>query len=299
MKRDGRGKAHWIRRGIQALFLAAFIALAWASAYPPSGRFPESFFLRMDPLAAFSAVSASGVWLYLIPAWILLGLTLLSGRFFCGWICPLGSVLEWLPSLGNRRRKSLEGMRPADLAGRPIGKGEVRIRLKYVFLAALLLLFVVGINLLWIFDPLVIANRAVLFAISGVVPVLFIALLILAVLVGPRYWCQELCPLGAGLSLVSMAGSRLPEYCSPLALVKDKDACIRCGACARACPFEIIEVADSERSGRLALADCALCGECVTACPVEGALSLRSMGMEILGSSDGKAARGNPEEAVI
>lgn len=285
--RSGSGRAaHWIRRGIQLGFLAVFVVLAWASSYPPSGTIPENAFMRVDPLAAVAAAGGSGIWLYLLPAWILLGLTLLSGRFFCGWICPLGSILEWMPSLGRSKRR-LSRIRPRDLAGKPIGNDRIRLRFKYLFLAVILLLFLVGINVIWIFDPLVIANRAVIFVTLGSVPFLFLALVVLAILVGPRFWCQEMCPLGAALSLAGMAGSRLPASLSPLSLVKDPEACIHCGACAVACPFEITEVADSEKSGRLALADCALCGECVSACPCPEALSLQVMGARVLRS--GKA----------
>ena len=280
------------------VFVGLFIALVWSSSYPPSGAIPENIFLRLSPLAAAAAASQSNVWLYMLPAWILLGLTMVSGRFFCGWICPLGSVLEWLPSLGNRRRKKLSTMRPKGLSGKPIKKGDRRIRFKYVFLIILLMLLIAGVNILWIFDPLVIANRAVLFVFLGTIPALFIVLVLLAVLVGPRFWCQEMCPLGAGLSAASMLGSRLPASASPLALVKEPEACTHCGDCAKACPFEIVEVADSEKAGRLAMADCALCGECVGACPCPGALSLQVMGAQVLGSGKGENASREVEEAM-
>lgn len=298
MRSRKRRAVHWVRRGVQAAFLTLFVVMAWAVAYPPSGSLNENLFLRVDPLAALSAARWSNLWLYLLPAWILLGLTLVSSRFFCGWICPLGSVLEIIPSLDNRRKRKLSRLRPKDLLGRTIRRGDFRLRLKYLFLAVLLLLFVVGTNAIWIFDPLVIANRAVAFVLLGNVPLLFIALVILAVVVGPRFWCQEMCPLGACLSLASMTGSRLPARASPLSLVKDHGACTHCGACARACPFGIVEVADSEKAGRLALADCALCGECVAACPESGALSLQVMGARVVGSGRGRGGAGALEEAV-
>ena len=210
MRARRRPAVHWIRRAVQAAFIAMFIFMAWAAVYPPSTTLEENLFLRVDPLAGIVAGVESGLWLYLLPAWILLGLTLVSGRFFCGWICPLGSGLEMLPSLENRREKKLSHLRPRDIFGRTINKGDLRLRLKYVFLGILLLLFLVGINAIWIFDPLAIANRAVVFVLLGGVPFLFIALVVLAVVVGPRFWCQEMCPLGACLSLASMAGSRLP-----------------------------------------------------------------------------------------
>ncbi len=298
MKKNRRRAVHWVRRVVQLAFIALFVVSAWAAAYPPSARLDENLFLRTDPLAGFAAVWESGLWLYMLPAWILLALTLVSGRFFCGWICPLGSACEMLPSLENRRARKLSRLRPKDIFGRTIGAGDRRIRLKYLFLGVLLLLFALGINAIWIFDPLVIANRAVVFVLLGSVPFLLIALAVLAVVVGPRFWCQEMCPFGACLSLVSMAGSRLPAKASPLALVKDEGACTHCGRCAVACPFGIAEVADSRKTGRLAMADCALCGECVAACPEAGALSMRVMGAPVLLS--GRAGRGeeSAEEAV-
>lgn len=298
MRERRRHAVHWVRRGVQLAFLALFIVMAWSAAYPPSASMPENLFLRVDPLAAVAAASTSNLWLYLLPAWILLGLTLVSGRFFCAWICPLGTLLEIVPSLENRRSNKLSRLRTRDLSGKTIGKGAIRLRFKYLFLAVLLLLLLVGVNALWIFDPLVIANRAVSFVLLGSIPFLFIGLVVLAVVVGPRFWCQEMCPLGAGLSLACMVGSRLPAQASPLSLVKKEEACTHCGACARACPFGIVEVADSTGTGRLAIADCALCGECVSACPESGALSLQVMGGRVLGSREVRDSNKGLEEAV-
>jgi polyferredoxin len=297
MKGGRRPLVHWVRKAVQLSFLGLFVALAWAASYPPSGGVGENLFLRVDPLAAFVAAYGSSLWLYLLPAWVMLGLTMLSGRFFCGWMCPLGTVLEVVPSLRRRRHGKISQLRPRDLLGRTIEEGHLRLRLKYVFLAILALLLLLGANLLWIFDPLVVANRAVVFVLAGSVPVVFLALVALAAVAGPRFWCQEMCPLGACLSLAGVAGSRLPAGASPLALVKREEACIHCGRCALACPFGIVEVADSRRTGRLALADCALCGECVAACPREGALSLRAGGFPVMVSRGKGKVGGTGDEA--
>ena len=296
----GHGTAvHWVRRAVQFSFLALFVALAWTASYPPSGALSENLFLRVDPLAAFAAAHTSSLWMYLLPAWILLGITALSGRFFCGWICPLGTVLEVLPSPRGRRLGGLSRLRPKDLRGKTIEKGHLRLRLKYLFLAILVLLLLLGANLFWVFDPLVIANRAVVFVLAGSVPFLLLALVVLAVSAGGRFWCQEMCPLGACLSLAGMVSSRLPAAASPLTLVKREESCIHCGKCALACPFGIVEVADSRRTGRLGLADCALCGECVAACPREDALSLRVMGAPVMASKGKERASGTWEEETV
>ena len=120
MSRIKRAPVHWIRRGVQLAFIALFVLMAWAAAYPPSGTFNENLFLRVDPLAAFAAARSSSIWLYLLPAWILLGLTLVSGRFFCSWVCPLGSGLEMIPSIENRRKKRISRLRPRDISGRAV-----------------------------------------------------------------------------------------------------------------------------------------------------------------------------------
>jgi polyferredoxin len=276
-----RPAIHWIRRGIQFAFVALFLWLAWAASYPASNF--ENLFLRVDPLAGIAA-ARSGIWLYLLPAWILLGLTLLSGRFFCGWICPLWTVMEIIPSWGKRRRRLVSAIRPKALGGEAIKPGQRRLRWKYLFLIVLLGLLLSGINLLWIFDPLVIANRAFVFVSFASIPFMLIALAVIAIVVGPRFWCQEICPMGACLSLAGMAGSKLPAKASPLALVKEDSSCTHCGKCVQACPFEITEVADSCKNDRLAIADCGLCGECVAACPQSGTLTLQIMGNSVLRS---------------
>lgn len=297
-RRSAKKKGHalsWIRRVVQALFLFLFVVLAWSASYPP-GAVNENLFLRLDPLAAFVAVSWSGLWVYLLPAWILLLATAFSGRFFCGWVCPLGTVFEYLPYLRGRGRRKLSRMRRVDVSGTVIQEGQRRIRLKYPFLVLFLALSLAGVNLAWAYDPLVIANRTLVFLFSGGIPFLFLGLALLAVIAGPRFWCQEMCPLGACLSLTGMLGSRLPAGASPLSLVKEEETCIHCGRCSLACPFEITEVADSRRTGRLAIPDCALCGECVASCPGEGALSLRSFGLVLSSSGTRKGGERKTRE---
>ena len=296
-KRKRRG-AHWARRAVQLAFLAVFILLAWAASYPPSGGLRENLFLRLDPLAAFTATLRGTAWSYLLPAWVILGLAVLGGRFFCGWICPLGTVLEMVPSPLTRRRRRLADLRPHDLSGRDIPAGDLRLRLKYPFLVLLLILLALGINLLWMFDPLVIANRATVFILAGSLPAVLIALVGLSFFAGPRFWCQEMCPLGACLSLAGMAGSRLPSRAALLSLVKDENSCVHCGKCAVACPFRITEVADRRATGRMAIADCALCGECVAACPRREALKLQLFGLTVLRSGGG-SREGEEEREVL
>jgi polyferredoxin len=276
-----------MRGSAQLAFLAFFIAIAWAATYPPSGLYDDNFFLRAEPLnAVLNHIFLAGL-IFVLPALVLLLLTALSGRFFCAWICPLGTCFDFLPSAGRHGKRTLKTMRPRGITGRAREKQTVRLRPKYLFLAVLAILYVANIGLIWLFDPIVIANRAALFIFTGTIPVIFLLLLGLAMVYKPRYWCQEICPTGALFSAVSIPGKLLPERVSPLCLHKEEQDCTHCGKCSLACPFEIVDVADSCKTGRLALADCALCGDCVAACPCTGALSLKAFGRTIYASGRG------------
>ncbi|MBU4174482.1 MAG: 4Fe-4S binding protein, partial [Actinobacteria bacterium] len=286
-KKSGLRRVETWRWVVRLAFLAFFVLLTFRAAYPPIYAPPSNLFLRFDPLAGLFAVTAArsasvffGYW----PAWILLGLTLLSSRFFCGWICPLGTCFD---VAGAIKPKFLKYYRPhgremkALLEERRRGVEPRRIRVKYIILPAVLVLSLVGVNLLYLFSPLVVFNRGVYFILLPQVPVLLVVLLLLAFLYRPRFWCEEVCPLGALFSLVSMAGKRLRAAFSPLSVVKDPEVCISCGACYKNCPLGVDEPFTREESGRLRSADCTACGKCIDACPTEGALALNSFGVDI------------------
>ncbi len=275
-----------LRRSVQIAFLSGFIFLAWVAVYPPSAKIPENLFLRSDPLSgALWFLSHPGGWvLALWPAWVILGLALLSGRFFCAWICPLGTCFDLLPSVGRSRRRRTQ---PRSIGGSRIEPDTRRFRVKYFLLLVLCSALVAGLNMAWLYDPLVIANQAAIFAFMGAIPWVFGGLAVMAMLYRPRFWCQELCPAGAIQSLVAMLGRKLPARLSPLALIKE-DACNGCGVCARACPFEISDIAVSKPGGRVVLPDCALCGDCAAACPRSGTLRLASFGKTLVGGASGR-----------
>jgi polyferredoxin len=281
------------------LSLAFFVFLVIRASYPPIAAPPANVFLRFDPIAGFFALlSARSVSVFerYWPAWMLLGLTALSGRFFCGWICPLGTCFDavdavkptafkyYLPGGGEIRER---------LAQSRDGAAPRRFRVKYLLLAVVLALALAGVNLLYFASPLVIVNRSIYEILLPQVPVLLLLLLLLAMAYRSRFWCEELCPMGALMSLVSMAGKSLGARSSPLAVVKDADACIECGACYKYCSFGVEEPLTRAESGRLRSADCAVCGECVADCPADGALSLQSFGLQIA-RSRGRSGRDSP-----
>ncbi|MFH1150161.1 MAG: 4Fe-4S dicluster domain-containing protein [Actinomycetota bacterium] len=287
-----------VRWCVQIAFLAFFVLLTFRAAYPPMAVPPANLFLRMDPLAGLIALTGArslSAFVAFWPAWVLLGLTALSGhRFFCGWICPLGTCFD---VVGVCKPRSMEYYRPggreirarkAEAASGPVRR---KVRVKYLLLGLVIILSLAGINLLYFASPFVVANRAVYYVLLPQVPWFLIAFVLVAVAYRPRFWCEDLCPAGALFSLVSKVGKRLSERVSPLSVVKDPAACVSCGACYRDCDFALDEPFLKGDAGRLRSADCVACGDCVASCPSPGALELKSVGEPLYVSGRGKPAR--------
>ena len=94
-----------MRRIIQLLSLSFFTYLFFRASYPLTSIIPVDLFLRIDPLNALVTSLASRELVQrTLPSVLLIVLTLLLGRFFCGYLCPLGTVLDLANSLFTRKK---------------------------------------------------------------------------------------------------------------------------------------------------------------------------------------------------
>jgi polyferredoxin/formate hydrogenlyase subunit 6/NADH:ubiquinone oxidoreductase subunit I len=270
-------------RFFQLLFLAVFLMLFVRTEYRGSDTISAAInsFFRADPLVLASYVAATGSFTWLLfPALLVALSTLLLGRFFCGWICPLGTVI--------------------DLATKRIGKTAplraLKGNLKYWLLLPLLVAAFLHVNLAGVLDPIAILVRALAFflypvfgdaARSGWVslyhligerrdlvapayalvkdnllpfretfyPLAFLSALMFAAIIfieryESRNWCRNLCPLGTLLGLLS----RL----SPLRRVPGR-LCSDCQACRAVCPTTLDD-------DYLEPDSCILCMNCSRSC---------------------------------
>ncbi len=100
----------YARRSCQILCLVGFLWLFVQTEYRGTDDlpYPVGLLFRLDPLAALADALASGPfgWGLLWPALVVLFLTAVFGRFFCGWICPLGATLDGLGKLLGRGRRA-------------------------------------------------------------------------------------------------------------------------------------------------------------------------------------------------
>jgi polyferredoxin len=195
---------------------------------------------------------------FLLVAFV--AISLLFRKAFCSWLCPVGTLSEYLWRLGRKLLgKSLALPRWADLPLRS---------LKYVlfglFAYVVVTMPVPGIRAFLEGPYGIVADVKMLdfFRRMGTATAVSLLVLVALSLVVQNFWCRYLCPYGALLGLVGLA--------SPSRIRRDADLCIDCAKCARACPARLpVDVKPSIRS-----AECAACLECVAACPAEGALML-------------------------
>ncbi len=288
----------WTRRTVQGLALLLFVVLLAANR-PTTGLAPDApvgVFFDLDPLVMIAT------WLstHTLAGASLLGLatiavTLVFGRVFCGWFCPLGTLHNMVGSLRDQFRR---------ITPRVEGYSRWQ-RGKYYILAALLLLAVCGANWIGVLDPFSLLYRSLSLT---VVPALDVAVgavanaiymgdphlgaLHLRDLTEPVYtwWRNQVTATelrvfsGAGfIFLIFMTALALNlvrnrfwcRYLCPLGgllgafsirpllrLTSDSESCNSCGKCTLSCPA----AAQPEKPDQWLGTECFGCWNCVDAC---------------------------------
>lgn len=247
-------------------FVLPFIMLIWSVYLIVNLEYPLAGFTdwllwisRLDPLLLFAYSGASHTlpfWGWL-PVGVLL-VTAFAGRIFCGWLCPVGGLLELLSKLSGN------GRRPGGLAALTRRRLPALLaRLKYGWLLIVLILLFAGSSVLLIFTPLALLSHELMRLYTGEFPWLLIAVLGSGILLFPRFWCTYICP--SGLLLSAVAGIR------PVRL-RIADGCTGCGLCRSVCPV----TASQGKQGTMG-AECLLCGRCWSICPTR-AITCRPTG---------------------
>ena len=190
------------------------------------------------PIGAFQAVVGSSKFsfsYYITGFLILLGVLL--GRFICGFLCPFGwfqELLHKIPTkkLSTKRLKPLTYLKYAVLLVCPQGVLEGAI-------------------------PLSLANSGIRAALGKLFTWKFSILLSVIALsvLFYRPFCKWLCPLGAFYALFNRV--------SLFQMKVDKNKCVSCGKCARACKMDVDVTKTPNHT------ECIRCGMCIRACPTK------------------------------
>ncbi len=155
----------WARRLSQAGFLALFCFLLFETGFrgsfaatdePVRVGLPVEGFLMADPLVGLmTMLSTHTVYRGLLWGLVVLALTVIFGRVFCGWICPFGTLhhfVGWVfPSRYGKGIRRIEQNKTH----------PVRQRVKHYLLFGLLAAAVMGSTIGGLFDPLCFAIRGI------------------------------------------------------------------------------------------------------------------------------------------
>ncbi|MFH1574023.1 MAG: 4Fe-4S binding protein [Acidobacteriota bacterium] len=302
-KRRGK-RVRWLRRLSQAVFLSLFFFLLFQTEFrgsfdrgfsePIRLDYPVSIFLEMDPLVAFStALSTHAIYNNVIWALVIIVGTLVIGRFFCGWICPLGTISHLFSSFKPERkgRKRVES-----------NHYKKWMATKYYLLFGLVALSVFTSLQTGLIDPIPFLVRSLAVGIlpgvniavrSGldfmystnvglfqgfadlgyaalgssllsykpqyyhfgfVIGAIFLTVLVLNRFI-TRFWCRGICPLGAFMGLLS----RFAIF----GMEKDHAKCDDCNLCILYCQG----ACDPQGKVPWRQAECHLCFNCDSECP--------------------------------
>ena len=274
VRRIAPDRSQQVRRAVQFAFLAlnAWIAiefLLWTRYFESQGstRYVErpagvdgwlpiaglmnlKYFLVTHRIPAIHPAA-------MVLAAVFLLSSLLLKKTFCSWLCPVGTISEYLWKLGRKLFRRNFTVRWLDIPLRS---------LKYI-LMAFFLFIVVSMSAEALNDFMmapfgIVADVKMLnfFLEIGATGIAVLATLVVLSVFIQNFWCRFLCPYGALMGIVSIA--------SPGRIRRDAQACIDCGKCSKACPAGL----PVDKLLQIRSLECTSCMECVAVCPAENAL---------------------------
>ncbi len=268
-----------VRLAVQAVFMAIALWVGvqfylWVRYYESGGAsmrverpagveawLPIAAMMNLKAFILTGAVpSIHAAGMFMLIAFLAISWT--CRKAFCSWICPVGTISEWLWQGGEAIfGRTFALPRWADLPLRS---------LKYV-LFGLFAYVVVTMPVpeirAFLGSPYgLVADVKMLnfFRFMGQTAAVVVLLLVVLSILVRNFWCRYLCPYGAMTGLVALV--------SPARIRRDPIACIDCAKCAVACPSGLpVDRLLSVRS-----AECNACMACVSVCPAAGALDLKA-----------------------
>jgi polyferredoxin len=277
IRRTDRDYSQALRRGYQFAFLLLNVWLGgqfyrWVRHFETAGQSP--YVPRPAGVEGWLPIAGMMNLKYFLvtrhipalhPAAMFLLVTFLAISFlfrkaFCSWLCPVGTLSEYLGKLGKMllgRNFQLPRWIDIPLRG-----------LKYLLLG----FFVWAVSGMsanaiaaFLRSPYgIVADVKMLnfFRFIGQTGLIVLGVLVVASVVVQNFWCRYLCPYGALLGITSVF--------SPLRIRRNLETCIDCAKCAKACPSNL----PVDQLLTIKSAECTGCLECVAVCPAEGALQI-------------------------
>lgn len=275
IRRTDVDRSQQVRRIVQFAFLALNVYLgiqfyAWVRFFETAGA--SRYAIRPAGVEGWLPIAALMNLKYLVmtgtvpvvhPAGMFLLIAFLAMSFllrksFCSWLCPVGTLSEYLWKLGRRTfRRNFALPRWFDIPLRS---------LKYILLGLFVYVIVrMDAQAIWEFltSPYgLIADVKMLnfFRFMSEAAAITIGVLVILSVFVQNFWCRFLCPYGALMGLTALV--------SPAKIRRNEGACIDCAKCATACPSKL----PVDKLVQIGSVECTSCLECVAVCPAQDAL---------------------------
>jgi polyferredoxin len=272
-----RNSIRYIRYAVQIWFLLVTLYVGWqfyqfvlhfeAPGHPFVQRPPSvDAFLPIGGLMAFKVFATTGLVEPVHPSGLILfiaivAVSLFLKKGFCGWICPVGTLSQYVWMAGEK----VMGRNFRVEAYTDIGLRSIKYVLFSLFFWVIVVAMGSTMNIMFFgSDYYKMADVKMLKFFTDMTTLTFWVLVALAVLslLYKNFWCRYLCPYGALLGIVSRW--------SPIKVRRNEEQCVHCSACTKSCPALIdVEKKDVVKSG-----ECFGCMTCVSNCPKPGALDM-------------------------
>jgi len=179
---------------------------------------------------------------------------LFFGRFFCGYLCPMGGMQECIAEINNKPAKA--GWR-----------NYIKFGIWIIWLGLLAFFYFAGegdlkIDFFFMTDHGIsiaeIGNYVIYY---GVIVLIFLPTLIH----GRRASCHYICWMAPFMIVGSKLGKAL--HIPQLHVKAEKEKCISCGICNKNCPMGLDVKKMVNEKGTTYNAECINCGKCIDNCP--------------------------------
>jgi len=241
----------WAESGGQALEVSRPAGVeGWL---PIEGLMQLKYFLLTRQLPQ---VHAAGFFLFVS----FLVMSVVFRKSFCSWLCPVGTVSEYLWKLGRATfHRNFQLTRWADIALRSL---KYMVLSFFIYAVASMSAGAIAEFLGSPYALVVDVRMLNFFRYLGTTTALVILGMVIASIFIQNFWCRYLCPYGAFLGLVSLF--------SPARITRNLSSCIDCAKCARACPSAL----PVDKLIQIRSVECTGCLECVAVCPAKDALTM-------------------------
>lgn len=210
----------------------------------------------------FIPLVLSGFWypkmgLLMIP--VMLALPILGffkGKYWCGNICPHGSLFDRLiyPLSANKKIPAW-------------AKSKITLTVAFIWFMFMFGKRIVTVAALWGTTPF--WDKLGLIFVMNYTAVTIVGT-ILALLINPRTWCR-FCPMATFQLLTYKLGQFLSinKKTDHVVMISATEKCLKCGKCANVCPVGLTPYLELSADGRFENDACIRCSSCTVYCPVK------------------------------